>query len=184
MWERRRDLRRNVLDKRTAERYVDCLHAAANAEYRQFLISGHAGYIQFECIPLSADHTKVISPALTVKMRREVGAASGQQETLQAIQQSSPHGTIGRQRKNERHAAQIFNGLNVPRTEKIGRLFPTPLFAITGVEVRCDADERLHAFGLFYRLRSRLERSGLWRHSFRSAFGRRDTKEPHALFAL
>src|SRR5438105_15228590 len=79
MRQRGRELRRNVLDQRAAERHVDCLHASADAEHRQTLRGSHAGDIQFECIAPLADHTKIISLSLAIKVRWEIGAASSQE---------------------------------------------------------------------------------------------------------
>jgi hypothetical protein len=149
MPERRGDLRRNVLDECASKGHVDGLHAAADTQHRQRLIGGYASDVQFERIPLLTDDTEIIPLSLAVKTRRKIGTASGQQQTMHTFQHGSPHGMVGRQRQNDRHAAEFFNGPNVSGPQKIRRLFSAPLFAIAGIEVRRNPDDRLHAIGYF-----------------------------------
>jgi hypothetical protein len=144
MLERSRNLRWDILKQTAAARYIDRLHTPANAEQREIGLFCQVDDIQFEIPAAFADDAEGIALALAVERRWKVRPASRKEESIELSQEPSSCRPVCVERKDQWDAAEIFDGTNVSRAQKVGGFAPTPFLPITGVEVWCDADDRFH----------------------------------------
>jgi len=144
MLERFRDLGGDILKQTAAAGDIYGLHASANAEKGDVGLFRQVDHVQFKICTTFAYGPKGIALTFTIQRWWKVRPASGEEQSVKLPQEASSRGPIGEKWQNQRDAAEFFDGTNVTRAQKIGGLAPTPLFPITGIEVRCDTDNRFH----------------------------------------
>jgi len=66
MRQRRRQLRGNILDEGSSQRYIDRLHPAADTQHRHSLTRGKMGYFQFEFIAPPAHDPEFVLAAFPI----------------------------------------------------------------------------------------------------------------------
>jgi hypothetical protein len=141
-------LGRQVLKEAATKGHVEGLHPAADAQQGEVALLRVVDEIQLEVGAALADKRKFIALTLSVKTRRKIGSASGQEQPVYAVQEAAPSRCIGDERQDEGNSAEFFDGANVARPQKIGGLMPTPFFPVTGIKVWRDADDGFHVTGL------------------------------------
>src|SRR5690348_11905228 len=139
-----RPLRVDVLVEASAERHVERLHPAADAEYRKIRGLRQLRDLQLEGGPSVAHDMKLVPLTFAVQFRCEVRTAAGQEQTVDVAEETATGASIRHERKDDGNASKVFDCANVPGAQKVGRLSATPFLSITGVEIRCHADERFH----------------------------------------
>lgn len=137
-------LRWNVLKEASAAGHVHGLHAAADSKHRNSRSCRQSGEIEIEIGPPGRHDFKWVLLALAVMSRMKVRAASGEEEPVDVGQQAPSGPAIGNKRQNDRYAAEFFDGSYVAGPQKVGGLSSAHIFAVTGIEVRCYPDDRLH----------------------------------------
>ena len=137
----------NILVESPSAGDIHGLHTAADGQGREVVADGQLDQVQFKARASLGDDWKRKSLPLSVQRRVEVRAASCQQQPVDAGEESTSRRTIGHERQNQRHAAELFNRADIPSPEEIRGLFAAPFLAITGIEVGGDSDDGFHATG-------------------------------------
>ena len=139
-----RDLGCNILKQTAAAGDIHGLHASADAEQREICPSGQADDVQLKTHAAFAHGAEGIALAFTIERRWKVRPASGEEESVELLQEASSGAPVCMERKDQRNAAEFFDSTNIACAQKVGGLASTPFLPITGVEVWCDADDGLH----------------------------------------
>ena len=151
MLERGRDLGLNILKRATAAGDIHGLHAAADAEQGDIGLLCQVDHVQFKICATFAHGSEGIALALTIQHWWKVRSASGEEESVNLLEEASSRGPVCMEWKDQRNAAEFFNGANVAGTQKIGGLAPAPFLPITGIKVWCDPDDRFHRLAVRFR---------------------------------
>ena len=123
------------------------LHAAADGESRNLVADSQTDQVQFKAGASPGDDRKRKSLPFSVQRGVQVRAASCQQQPVNACQEAPSRRTVGHERQDDRHAAELFNRADIAGPEEIRGLFAAPFLAIAGIEVGSDSDDGFHATG-------------------------------------
>lgn len=88
-------LRCEILKETAPAGDVDRLHSAADTEDREVAFLSEVNQVQLEIRPAFADEGEFIALAFSIETRRKIGTAAGEQEPVDAFEQSTPPGCIG-----------------------------------------------------------------------------------------
>ena len=128
MLERGRDLGCNILKQAAAAGDVHGLHASADAEQGDIGPPRQVDHVQFKIRATFAHDSEGIALALTIQRRWKVRAASGEEESVNLLEETSSRGPVCMEWKDQRNAAEFFDGANVTCAQKIGGLAPAHSF--------------------------------------------------------
>src|SRR5213594_2819352 len=141
--QRARHLSVDVLHQGAAQGDVHELHAAADPQHREVPPAGLRDQGDLRIGALWAHDLEGKAFALAIAAGIDVGPATGQHQSVQAVQNGAAEGPFGDDRKDDRDAASRFDGRHVAVPDEDRGLALAPALAGPRVEIRRDPDDRL-----------------------------------------
>ncbi len=137
----------NVLKEGAPERHIHGLHPPANSQGGQTGPHRDFDDIQFKVRPSTRHDLEGIALAFSIQGRGEVWAAAGEKEAVEIGQQPTPGPSVGYKGKNKGQTTQFFDRSDISRAQEIRRFLAAHIFAVAGVEIRCDPYDGSHVIG-------------------------------------